>query len=610
MSYAPARSETALRIPAMTWSWGPLILAIGALLIWTLSMRSIDLRAAPDTGILTLLPSAAFVAIGVLSVSFSLALSALRPRPPVLLLHVVALIVLVYGIPSLVDGTPFRPDVWRHIGIADYISRTGRVDPNLNAYFGWPSFFILDAFIADLVGVGGPVQLAVWAPIIFNLLFIGPLLLIFRSSTRSQRLAWFGLWLFYLTNWVGQDYYAPQALAYLLYLTMVGILLRWFSITSPLTSRIGSLLRRLPGPRVDAPSNDESGGRVGASTRLGLLAFIFLLFSVIVTGHQLTPFVTLVTVGALVVLKLCPVRGLFVAMVVMVAGWILYQGWAFFAGHLLAVISNIGQLNQSLDTNVSDRVAGSPGHVLVVRLRLVTSLALWMIACLGALQRLRAGHHDLSLAVAALAPFCLLPLEPYGGEMVIRVYLFALPATAFFAAALLFSEADAPFSGFKTAAITLLGMGLFCILLLTRYGDLRLNHMTADEIAAVQYVYNVAAPGSLLVAAGPDTSWQFQDIEKYRYAEFQVKSADDREALRQADIAAAERKLDEGGSAPAFLIVTRSQENALEDLGGLPPGTLNHFIARLTTSGHFVAVFSTPDAVVLVPSGTSTEAAE
>jgi hypothetical protein len=594
---------TGLRTPTITSYWAPLILALGALVIWTRSVRLIDLRALSDIGVFTLVTPAAFLAVGVLSASFCLALRPERPRRAVLLVHVVALIVLVMGIPSLVDGTPFRPDAWRHVGIAEYIARNGSVDPNLNAYFGWPSFFILSAFVTELLGLGRPTDLAVWAPIFFNLLNIGPLLLILRSSTRSQRLPWLALWLFYLTDWVGQDYYAPQALAYLFHLTVLGVLLRWFSTCPvPLASGIRTLLQKLPGAWAVTPPHCPPTERSGTPDKLGLLFVVFLAFSVIVSGHQLTPFVSLVSVAALVVLRLCPMRGLLIAMTVMVAGWILYQGWAFFSGHLLAVINNIGRLDQDLNTTVSDRVTGSPGHIFVVHMRLVASLTLWMLASIGAVLRLRRGYQDFSIAVLAVAPFWLLPVETYGGEMVIRVYLFALPAVAFFVATFLFGEADHPTSWLKAMAITLLSMGLFAVLLITRYGDARVNHMTVDEIAAVQYVYNVATPGSLLVAAGPNTSWQFQDMEKYRYAEFDVRSVEDREALREGDGAAVERKIDAGGSAPAFLIVTTSQENALEDIGGLPPGTLGRLVTQLTASGRFRAVFSNADAVVLVRS--------
>jgi hypothetical protein len=42
------------------------------------------------------------------------------------------------------------------------------------------------------------------------------------------------------------------------------------------------------------------------------------------------------------------------------------------------------------------------------------------------------------MAVLGVTPFLLPVLQPYGGEMLLRVFLFALPAAAFFVARLAF----------------------------------------------------------------------------------------------------------------------------------------------------------------------------
>ncbi|GAA4954515.1 hypothetical protein GCM10023238_21380 [Streptomyces heliomycini] len=39
---------------------------------------------------------------------------------------------------------------------------------------------------------------------------------------------WTAVWIFQLANWVGQDYFAPQGLAYLLHLTVIAMVLRHF----------------------------------------------------------------------------------------------------------------------------------------------------------------------------------------------------------------------------------------------------------------------------------------------------------------------------------------------------------------------------------------------
>ena len=56
-------------------------------------------------------------------------------------------------------------------------------------------------------------------PPFFNVLLIGPLFLIFRTFTADRRLVWSAIVIFFLGAWVGQDYFAPQACVYFLYLT-------------------------------------------------------------------------------------------------------------------------------------------------------------------------------------------------------------------------------------------------------------------------------------------------------------------------------------------------------------------------------------------------------
>ena len=62
----------------------------------------------------------------------------------------------------------------------------------------------------------------------FNLAYLLPLFVIFRVLALSGRQVWIGLWIFVAGNWVGQDYLAPQAFAYFIYLTIIAVILGAF----------------------------------------------------------------------------------------------------------------------------------------------------------------------------------------------------------------------------------------------------------------------------------------------------------------------------------------------------------------------------------------------
>ena len=146
---------------------------------------------------------------------------------------------MLHGATSLIDEEPAFNVVWRHAGVTDYVMTTGTVNPDIDAYFNWPGFFILAALVTRTAGLDSALGLSGWAPVVFELLYLPALVVISRAFTADRRLAWVAVWLFYMTNWVGQDYLSPQAMGYLLYLAMVAVIL------TTLSRRAAARARRL-----------------------------------------------------------------------------------------------------------------------------------------------------------------------------------------------------------------------------------------------------------------------------------------------------------------------------------------------------------------------------
>ncbi len=147
-----------------------------------------------------------------------------------------------------------------HVGISEYISRTGTVAPGLEARFDWPGFFVLAAFLGQACGLGSTLDLAGWAPVYFNILYLAPLALIARTVTRDPRLVFAAVWLFEIANWVGQDYFSPQGLNYFLYLVIIALILTYFRSSRSWSDR---LVERLRSSRVvqEDPGSSRSRGR-------------------------------------------------------------------------------------------------------------------------------------------------------------------------------------------------------------------------------------------------------------------------------------------------------------------------------------------------------------
>jgi uncharacterized membrane protein YgcG len=584
----PERVEEGARATPLAWA-GPVLLSLAAVVCWAVGLARVDAREVDDLGLAPVLPVSVLVALAAATAAFVWTLAQRPPRRSVLVLHVVTLIVMLYGMTGMVEPVPGPNILWRHAGIADHIARTGGVAPTIDAYFNWPGFFALTAFLASAADLASIIELgARWAPVFFNLLYLGPLLLLYRRSTSDQRLIWVAVWVFYITNWIHQDYLAPQALTYFLYLLIIGILLRWFATERsawPAPARFAPW--RPPPPPVEDPRPQTASGR-----RAALMAVVLVLFAAAVPNHQLTPFAILFATGALVLARRCSARGLPFLMVVMIAAWITFVSAAYLSGHLSILGGHVGQVDSIAAANLTDRLRGSADHQLVVRIRLAVTALLWLLAGLGWLRRRRHSQDDVAVTLLAVSPFLLLPLQSYGGELLLRVYFFALPFTAFLAAGL-FLPVKAQALPLRTAgAIGLAGVTLLGGFLFARFGNEQFDHFTAAELAAVHRLYEIAPPGSLLLAATSDLPWKFKDYATYEYRIVPNLPNSGKGDLARPVLAIMRQHRAEG----AYLIVTRSQVADTEARSILPPGSLDRLERSLRGLPSVELVYANQDA--------------
>lgn len=485
---------------------------------WALAIDQIRISQISDVGLIAATPRVVLILLAALSVSFAVALGRRPLHSLVPLAHVVVLVVMLYGITAFVEPVPRFATVYEHVGIIGYILGHGSVDPHIDAYFNWPGFFALGSLITKLAGWHSALPLAAWGPLLFNLLYLPPLYAIFAWGANDARVTWLGLWVFYCCNWVAQDYLSPQATGFLMWLTMLAVLLRWFT-PRPAGLAPARAIRAVPrtfGLRglgaVPADGPPLTGVQTG-----GLLALVLVIYGATVSGHQLTPVPMILTVAALVVFAGLQTRMLPVIMAVGLAAWISYMTTAWLAGHFSTLSGSLGSLGQSVGQGVGSRVVGSSGHELIVDLRLVFSGAVWALAAAGFLRRRRLRRSDVALAVTGLTPFLLPALQPYGGEILLRVFLFALPAAAFFTACLVFPSWQSGL-GRRTLAAVAIGS---CLLLAgfqyARYGNERLDAFTRGDVAAVDALSRLAPRGAKLVAANGNIPWRYQGYAAYDY---------------------------------------------------------------------------------------------
>ena len=573
---------------------------LAATALWLWSLSSVNIGRMSDLGLVSVLPPTTFVALAMLMVSFCFAIQAPTQRTLIILLHIGLLVFMLYGVTALVETMPRFNVNYRDAGFTEYITRTGTLAPGLDAYFNWPGFFIFSAVLVKTMGVASILSFAAWSSFALNLLYVGPLYSIYSSFTADKRLIWLGIWFFALSNWIGQDYYAPQGVDFFLYLVIIAIMLRWLkgqppaalnNLSTPTERRAGAVRRFFAWlTQPEAPQT-----LISARQKVLMLICLLAIFGAIVCSHPLTPFFTLLSVTGLVVLRGYRPRWLPVVMALMTGAWIGFMTRAYLVGHLASALGQVGNIEGNVNASVTARIVGSPDHVFITLVRVAMTALIWLLACGGFLRRLRNKQQDATPVILALAPLFMAIAQSYGGEIFLRIYLFALPSIAFFAAALLFPTLAVLGARWRTIAAIGLSFVLLSGFVFTRYGNERNDYMSVDEVAGMQQLYRLASPGDLFVDVAESTPWQFQQLEQFEYLTLADTLPQD---LAPPKVDAIAKFIKNHTDHHAYLIISRSQAAALESTSGLPSNTLTHFERAIVASGYFTLVYSSPDAQI------------
>lgn len=567
--------------------------------LWAASLRSFDMGRINDLGLISLAPPPMLFGIALIALAFVLTVRLSSPSSGLTALSLLLLLVAVHGLPAFVEEAPRGAVAYLHAGFTDEIARTGRLLPEVDARFSWPVFFSLGALVTSIADVGSAIEFQRWAALASNLVYAVPLFVIFRSLSSDRRLIFTAIFMFLATNWIGQDYYSPQGFNYLLYLTVLAILLRWFHLRElpRRLARIGFIARR---SSSDAAVLEREAGQGNAiqslvpvtpGQRTALVAIVVLIMVVSVASHQLTPFALLAAIVSLTLLRRLSLGGLPVLLAVLIGIWISYMTVTFLAGNLPGLLKAIGDAGQSASQNVTSRLVGSEGHLLVVRFRLVMTLALWILAVAGAVRRFRAGHLDVEAIALAVIPFGLLLLQAYGGEMLLRVYLFALPFMAFLAAGLFFPSAERPLTRSGTRALALTATLLAVALMVTKHGNERADYVSADELSTVNRMYATAPAGSTIGMVNGASPVGFRRFEQFDYVFVD-------EAFLKGDVDGVVATLNPGDGC-AFLLLSRTQMATAEMYAGVSEEDWDHDVERLLASGRVSIRYESRDATIL-----------
>jgi hypothetical protein len=467
------------------------VMALTALALSCIFLATARLRL-DGYGLLNSLPWAYYLGLVGLPLASVLEWRRESSRPALVVAYVLAFLLLVWLTPYVLEGTPRFRTSYLSYGYVDPVARGQGLFPRLFVYHNWPLFSIAMAALKNAFAMS-PLTLMAFFPTVIMVLYLGPLSALLLMTTDRQwpgpRERWLrlrgiwgadarwviGLWLFVVFQWTNQDYFSPQALAFLFYLGLMAVLAH-------------TALRR------DGTFNAVSG------------AGTVVLFTLIVATHVLSGLIALFVIGGLTLTKQLRRPTLLLLCLLVFVAWQAYPAAPFyrFYGHRL--LQTVFAAGDFLQTNVSGRISGSGEHLTVSRARVAVTAIVFMLGVLALAADVRPGlragwrrprllwralAREQRFALAWLISTVLVgPVSVYGGEMLIRTELFSLPPLA-----ILIASAMKRRWFVAVAAGTLTAMAPLHIL--THYGNELYDYVSPGELAGYRFIAEHLAPAKI-----------------------------------------------------------------------------------------------------------------
>ena len=552
--------------------------AVAVTVVHLLVCLVVGIGALEPYGLISSIPVTFWLAVAANVIAVVLLLRD-RERPVLLATAVVALTTTMHGTVAFLEPMARFPTAWLHAGYTQYVMDTHTILPELGARFSWPGFFVMTATAIEPLSDSVPELILRFAPLAFTLAYIPPLLVIARLLLPGWRAPWLAVAIFPAVNWVGQDYYAPQSLTFLLALVILALSLTWFSGPSRLWDFKDGLTGRGSLFRPSAPVEEST------RPRLLLVLTVTVVLAASAVSHQLTLYVVALQLLTIWAVRRGPVLLISVIAALMAATWLSLGAIDFWLPWFNDVFGDVGNPAAVIDSTLADRTRGNGDHAVVVGTRLVLTAVLMAAAGFGLFRQRRArGGIEATIPLVIAASFALLLFQSYGGEGLLRAFLYA---SAFIAVAIACSFVPAGTLSIRAAAaFVVVYLAFSPFFLVARYGNESFERVTADDVALAECMYDAAPPGATLASISPHLAWQYTRIDSHPYVylngvQFDGVNVADFIELMPSD-------------APGYLIVTEPQLRFVERYLGAPDGWGDSIVARFADDPRWRAVCTGP----------------
>lgn len=532
---------------------GPLALGVAGFTTSLLGLLLSDENRIGQWGLVMALNPLVPLGLVAILVAFAWSLTVTGATSRLWLLLVAFMVGVLHGAPAVIESEPRFPVAWLHSGFVDYIARNGELLPNVDARFSWPGFFTSAATFTQATGIDQTTSMR-WVPVLAELVIAVSIFGLARAFGVTERQAAIAAWLYIVWDWVGQTYYAPQTMAVIMALAVLTLALERLPRAKRAFDHV-----RLGRFRLEFAQLPPTGipGNLSWAASLAILVLTFGLSM----SHQLTPVVITALIAVLAIIG--RVRPALLPWLVglIVVGWLCYAARPYWIGHLADIYGGLGHVGTNLERGTTARIGGSSVRVQTLVVRAGFSVGLFAIAAFGLWRRWRAtGKVELLIVAMCVVPVLLVGAQAYGGEIMLRVFLFALPALA-----LLATFAFTPLGAItRTGAAAMMVVTLFALPAfgLARYGNEEFERVLPGEVTAVDQLYRIASKGASISVVVTSLPWRFRDYELYDYRSVDVN------AVADLDPAEISHDLPDNPNG-AYLVLNQSQFAQMREFYGL-----------------------------------------
>ena len=398
---------------------------------------------------------------GVVLLMVAIALAGKQSEPHVAI-AVLLLIAALTVTPALVYGEPRSQTAVKHVVLVQHILATHHLHTIDSIYYTYSGFFSAMAWLCRVAGVRNPIGLATYWPALIGLAGAAELRFLFGRLISSGYRCWIGVTIAVLVNAVGQDYFSPQSVGYVIALCVFALVI------------VGA-----------------SRGPVSPRATLALLVVAGCSLAV---THELSPYIAGGVLVTLALFRLVRPAWAAATMLIPAGLWAALNAKALSGFISLSALGNLSNFRPpstpSAPGLVRAAIVGDSSHALAGGLVILVVLALIGLAR----NARRASAWGFMLAAGLGLVF--ISINPYGSEGIFRAALFGIPWLTIVGLA---SVRKPPWrwAGYFVVSIVLLGT-----FLVAQFGLDETNVARPPDIAALYAFIKQAPPRSYRLELG------------------------------------------------------------------------------------------------------------